>query len=125
VPLIRAANAAVVQLHGVTFTCLVAPSRGARETNLWRVQVPAGVPGAEHTLDHEEVLLVLAGRAQAHVAGEACVLEPGDGLVVPAHARFSLANPFDELFEAIAVLPVGAQARMLDGGDPFVPPCAR
>jgi quercetin dioxygenase-like cupin family protein len=125
VPLIPAAEARTVHLHGTVFTCLAAPSRGARETNVWRVHLPAGLPGAEHTLDHEEVLVALAGRAEATIAGETVVLSAGDGLIVPAHAPFSLATPFDESFEAVAVLPVGAQAQMTAGGEPFVPPCAQ
>jgi hypothetical protein len=40
---------------------------------------------------------------------------------VPAGEPFSLANPHADAFEAIAILPVGAQATF-EGAQPFVPP---
>ena len=44
--------------------------------------------------------------------------------VLPAGETFDLANPHDEPFEAVAVMPVGGRAT-LPGGEPFVPPWAQ
>ena len=50
-PYIAAATAPVFRLDGVVFTGLAAPSRGARETSVWRVSLEPNSPGAEHSLD--------------------------------------------------------------------------
>jgi hypothetical protein len=42
---------------------------------------------------------------------------------VPAGQTFDLANPYDEPFEAVAVMPVGGRAT-IPGDEPFVPPWA-
>ena len=62
------------------------------------------------------------GRAELQLDGTMQVLEPGDAAVVPAHTPFSLANPHDEPFHAVVVLPVGGQAVTGDGE--FTPPWA-
>jgi len=74
-----------------------------------------------HQLTREEILIATAGSATASVSGTEIRLDAGDALVVPAFTDFSLANPHERLFEAIAVLPVGARA-MIEGGEPFAPP---
>lgn len=106
---------------GVTFTGLAAPSRGSHETAVWRVTLDPGAPPKIHQLTREEILVAIAGSATASVSGTEIRLNAGDALVVPAFTDFSLGNPHEKLFEAIAVLPVGARA-MIDGGEPFAPP---
>jgi mannose-6-phosphate isomerase-like protein (cupin superfamily) len=120
-PLISGATAPTFNLHGALVTGLASPSRGARENSVWRVRVSPNTPAAEHSMDREEVIVALAGRAIAQLGDAQYPVEPGDGLVVPAHERFSLANPYAEPFEAVSILPVGARATMA-GGQPFVPP---
>ncbi len=120
-PVIAGASAPTYSMHGTVFTGLAAPSRGARETCVWHVRLQPNTPAAEHSLDREEIIVAIAGRAVAQLDGEQHEVKPGDGLVVPAHQDFSLANPYDEPFEAIAVLPVGGRALMA-GGEPFLPP---
>jgi quercetin dioxygenase-like cupin family protein len=120
-PVIPAASAPTFCLAGAVFTGLAAPSRGARETSVWRVRLDPNTPAAEHSLDREEVIVAIAGRAVATFGTTVHQIGPGDGLVVPAHERFSLANPYDAPFEAVAALPVGGRAQ-LPGGEPFRPP---
>ena len=125
-PVISAASAPTFKLpnapHAV-FTGLASPSRGAKETSVWRVTLGPGSPAAEHSLDHEEVIVALAGRAVASLDGVQYEVCSGDALIVPPHQAFSLANPYQEPFDAITVLPVGGKAR-IGGGDPFPPPWA-
>jgi mannose-6-phosphate isomerase-like protein (cupin superfamily) len=92
-----------------------------RHLCVWRLALAANTPGTVHTLDREEIFVVLAGRAIATIDDVSCQLAPGDALIVPAQHPFSLANPHDEVFEAIAVLPVGGLAAMPSGA-PFAPP---
>jgi quercetin dioxygenase-like cupin family protein len=125
-PVIRRADAPVFALPegGVTFTGLAAPSRGAKETSAWQVSWSAHQDGTPHFLDHEEVFIVLSGRAVFSVGEDEFEAAAGDAVIAPAHTRLSVANPFDEVVEAIAILPAGAQGRMSEDGEPFTPPWA-
>jgi quercetin dioxygenase-like cupin family protein len=122
-PIIKHSAAPSFQLPGLTITGLASPSRGATETSVWRLALAPGTPGAEHTVDREEVFIALRGHAIATVAGERHELGAGDALIVPPHVPFSLANLGAEPFEAVAALPVGGRAAM-PAGEPFVPPWA-
>jgi quercetin dioxygenase-like cupin family protein len=123
-PVIPAANAPSFTMPGLAVTGLAAPSRGATETSVWRLTLASGAAGSEHTLDREEIFVVLAGRAVATIDGDEHHLRPGDALVVPPHRPFSLANPHGESFEAVAALPVGGRVH-IPGSHPFVPPWAK
>jgi quercetin dioxygenase-like cupin family protein len=121
-PIIKSSDAPAFAIAPhLTVTGLAAPSRGSCETCVWRLVLDPEAPGALHTVDREEIFVVLAGHAVAIVDGERHDLAPGDALIVPAHRPFSLANPHPTRFEAIAVLPVGGRAAMPDG-QPFAPP---
>jgi mannose-6-phosphate isomerase-like protein (cupin superfamily) len=106
---------------GAGFRGLAAPSRGAKETSAWEVTVRANEPGLAHSVDHEELFILLSGRLSITVGDEEHHVGVGDCVIVPAHATLSVANPHDEPGVAIAVLPAGAQARIGDG-EPFTPP---
>jgi quercetin dioxygenase-like cupin family protein len=122
-PVIPGATAPSFTAPGLAVTGLAAPSRGATETSVWRLTLAPGSTGSEHTVDREEVFVVLAGRAMATIDGAGQQLCPGDALVVPPHRPFSLANPHGEPFEAVAALPVGGRVH-IPGSHPFVPPWA-
>jgi quercetin dioxygenase-like cupin family protein len=124
-PVIRHAEAPRfgVDHAGATFVGLAAPSRGSKETSVWEVTVPANEVGVEHSIDHEEVFVVLAGRPLATVDGTEHELAPGDSLIVPAHQPLRLSNPSDEPATLVCVLPVGGKAKIGDG-EPFIPPWA-
>ena len=108
---------------GATFVGLAAPSRGSKENSVWEVTVPANEVGVEHSLDREEIFVVLTGRPTATVDGAEYRLGAGDSLIVPAHQRFRLSNTTGEPASLIAVLPVGGQGQIGDG-EPFTPPWA-
>ena len=120
-PIVHAADAPSFELPGLAVTGLAAPSRGARESSVWRLRLAAGTPGLAHSLDREEIFVALAGSAVATLAGREIVVQAGDTLIVPAGETFSLGNPGTESFEAVAVAPVGVRARVA-GGDAFSPP---
>ncbi|MCC6998358.1 MAG: cupin domain-containing protein [Deltaproteobacteria bacterium] len=121
-PIIRSATAPRFALPGLAVTGLAAPSRGARESSVWRLALAAGAPGAPHSVDREEIFVALSGRAIATLAGESHELAAGDALIVPAGETFALSNPGPEPFEAIALAPCGVRARMAGGGEAFCPP---
>jgi len=110
-------------LPGVTFIGLAAPSRGARETAVWRFTMLPGTPPNPHRLTREEVIVAVSGNARVMIGGIESDLPEGAAVIVPSGTEFALSNPGDVAFEAIAVLPVGGEA-MLPGAPPFTPPWA-
>jgi mannose-6-phosphate isomerase-like protein (cupin superfamily) len=122
-PIIKSSIAPSFDVHGVRFTGLASPSRGASETSVWRVAIAPATPGTRHTVDREEIFVAIGGRAVVELGDETTELAPGDALVVPSNVPFSIANPHAEPFEAVVALPVGGRAT-LPGGEPFVPPWA-
>jgi len=119
--IIRAASAPRFNLPGLDVIGLAAPSRGARETSVWRLTLAPGAPGALHSVDREEIFVAISGRATVTLGGIEQTFSAGDALVVAAGEIFALANASDEPFEAIAALPVGGKAA-IPGGEPFLPP---
>jgi mannose-6-phosphate isomerase-like protein (cupin superfamily) len=120
-PFIHAVSAPTFELPALTVTGLAAPSRGARESCVWRLTLAPGAPGTPHSLDREEIFVGLSGCARATLGAEVVDVGPGDTLIVPAGQSFALANPGGEPFVAVAVLPVGGRA-CVQPGESFSPP---
>jgi mannose-6-phosphate isomerase-like protein (cupin superfamily) len=120
-PIIKSTSAPTFKIPGLQVTGLAAPSRGSRETSMWRLAIAPQTAGTLHVIDREEIFVAVTGRAVATLADETYTLDAGDALVVPANVPFALANPFGEPFEAVAALPVGGRAS-LPGGEAFTPP---
>lgn len=120
-PIIRAENAPAFTLPSLTVRGLAAPSRGSRETSVWRISVAPGAAGVPHSLDREEIFVALAGSAVATLGEERFELRAGDTLIVPAGQLFALGTASSTAFEALAIAPVGVRAT-LPGGEPFAPP---
>ena len=87
---------------------LAAPSRGSHENAVWRVTLDPGTPAKVHQLTREEILIATAGSATASLNGSEISFNAGDALVVPPFANFSLANPHQTAFEAIARIAGGS-----------------
>lgn len=107
----------------LTVRGLAAPSRGSTETCVWRMTVAPGAPKRIGTVDHEEIFVVLSGRATVLLDGQEHDLDTGDTLIAPANVTFGIGNPYDEPTEMMVVLPVGGRA-IAPGQEPFVPPWA-
>ena len=90
---------------------------------MWRIEVPPGTAGPPHEMTREEILVVVAGRAELQLGDERFDAAAGDTIVVPPATTFALANSGDEPLRAIVCLPVGGQASL--GGETFTPPWAR
>lgn len=120
--LIRAADAPVFDVHGATITGGASPSRGASQTSVWRIDLAPGCVVQGHILDGEEIFHAFGGTLIATVDGERQLVEAGDTLIVPPGSTLQIEVPPADRFLAVAVLPVGVQARFADGGEPFTPP---
>ncbi|MVU79313.1 cupin domain-containing protein [Nocardia sp. ET3-3] len=123
-PLITAAEAPRFENDHATFVGLAAPSRGSTENCAWRLTIKPGVDAPPHALDREEIFVALSGGMTVTMGEDVFRVEAGDALVVPAHQMFAMANPGEEPFEALVVLPVGGQG-LIPGQDPVVAPWAR
>jgi len=125
-PVIRAAEAVVHEVHGSHFTSYTAPSRGGAELCAWRLDVPPGSQGVPHTVSREEVLFVLAGTLRVTL-GDAAAGErgqPGDAIVVPPGSSVRVDNPGSEPAAAWVTTTAGLEAVLPDGSR-FTPPWAR
>ena len=123
-PHITAETAPKFQMHGAEFVGLASPSSGATENAVWMVTLHAGSTPVAHQLSREETFVCIAGRALVRVGHETHDLTAGGAVVVPAGTDLEISNP-DAMtpFRAVAILPVGGQARVA-GQAPFVPPWA-
>jgi len=110
-------------LGAASFTSLATPSRGSRETAVWRVEIAPHAPAVPHSLTREEVFVVLDGVASVVLDGHPSSASAGDAIVVPAGIEFALSNEDDLPLRLLCCLPVGGQGRV-DGGEPFTPPWA-
>jgi len=121
---IRAASAPRFAVPGVEFTALAAPSRGSGELCAWRITVEPGLRSPEpHTLDADEVFMVVGGRVQLRPDGD--VLGPGDVGVVPAGTPIQVVNPGTVPAEAYVAIRAGFTATGADGTPIGTPPWAR
>jgi mannose-6-phosphate isomerase-like protein (cupin superfamily) len=111
---IRAAEAPRFQLPGIEFTGLAAPSRGSGQVCTWKLTVDPGVRGdTAHTLDSDEVFMVLSGSVQ--VTPDGVALGAGDTVVVPAGEPISVTNLGETQAELHVVITAGFTATMPDG----------
>ena len=109
------------ELGGNTITSLAAPSRGADEAALYRVDVPPGGGLPPHRHDHLDVFLVATGGGTFHIDDESFELAAGDSGVVPIGAVHRLEA--GEAGATIVVTMLGGTklVRTADGSE-VVPP---
>jgi quercetin dioxygenase-like cupin family protein len=120
-PVITPEDAPTFEAPGASVTGLASPSRGAADIAAWRLRLSAGHASPPHSLDREEVFVVLSGAVTARYAGYAETARAGGALIVPAGIEFSVVAG-DGPAEAICTLPVGGTA-LLDG-ERITPPWA-
>ncbi|MFB9176915.1 cupin domain-containing protein [Dactylosporangium sucinum] len=122
VSIVRAADAPRFEFGGARFTVFAGPSNGSAQQCVWRLTVPAGRDSTPHTIDRDEVFIVLSG--QVRVTPDGDLLGPGDSAVVPAGAPIAVANPTGEPAEVYVALPAGFTAYGADGAVIGTPPWA-
>lgn len=120
-PVVSPTDAPTFDVGNAIVTGLASPSRGASDTAAWRIQFNSDAPSPKHSLDREEVFVVLKGAITASFVDREETAEAGGALIVPANEEFSLVAKGEQA-EAVCVLPVGGKAQS-DGGS-FTPPWA-
>jgi mannose-6-phosphate isomerase-like protein (cupin superfamily) len=120
--IVRAADAPRFELNGTRFTVFSGPSNGSQQVCSWRLSVPAGSASMPHTIDRDEVFMVLSG--QIRLGNDGDLLGPGDSAVVPAGDVIAVANPGAEPAEVYVALQAGFTAYQTDGTLFGTPPWA-
>jgi quercetin dioxygenase-like cupin family protein len=120
-PVVSPTDAPTFDVGNAIVTGLASPSRGASDTAAWRIQFNSDAPSPKHSLDREEVFVVLEGAITASFADREETAEAGGALIVPANEEFSLIAKGEQA-EAVCVLPVGGKAQ--SHGASFTPPWA-
>jgi quercetin dioxygenase-like cupin family protein len=120
-PVIHPEQAPTFDAAGATITGLAAPSRGATDTAAWRIHFARGHASPPHSLDREEVFVVLSGAVTARYADHSETAHAGGALIVPAGVEFSVGADGGPA-EAVCTLPVGGTALL--AGDRIVLPWA-
>lgn len=113
-----AAEATTHELYGVRFTGLASPSRGTTELMAWQTEIPPGTPATPHQVTREELVVILAGRAEVRFGedgDDVTPAGPGDVVVVPPDTDFALVNVGTEALRVVGCMSVAGQARV--GGD--------
>lgn len=114
-PVTRAAEAEVHEMHGTRFTSYIRPGTGSSELCVWQIRVPAGLEGVPHKVLREEAFVVIQGGVTLTIDGMAEALAAGDAAVAPAGSIISLSNPGAEPVTVVVTVPVGFQGELADG----------
>ena len=123
-PLSTLADAPRFARDGFTFRPLAVPSRGSTELAVWALELEPGATSETHSMDREEVFVVVGGAVSATVADREVSAGPGDAIIVPPHATLQIRNDSAEHPARLTVATsVGMQA--LVGGAAFTPPWAQ
>ena len=103
-PTVAAAEAPTFELDNAVITGLASPSRGARDTAVWRIRFEADKPSPAHAVTREEVFVVLEGALTARYAEREETAVAGDALIVRSGEQFSLVSVGGPS-QAVCVLP--------------------
>ena len=120
-PIERAEEHPTFELGGNTITSLAAPSRGADEAALFRIEVPPGGGLPAHHHDHLDVFAVEAGSGTFHIDDESFELSAGDSAVVPIGAVHYL-EAGDAGATIVVTMLAGTKLVRADDGSVLVPP---
>jgi len=123
-PLSPLADAPSFARDGFTFRPLAVPSRGSAELAIWALEVAPAACSETHSMDREEVFVVVSGAVSATVADREVSAGPGDAIIVPAHAALQIRNASAE-HPALLTAATSVGMRALVGGAVFTPPWAQ
>lgn len=114
-PITRAADAQVFEMHGTTFTSLIRPAAGSAELCVWRIEVAPATTGVAHRVLREETFVLLDGELTMVIDGEAADLKSGDAAVALAGSTIQLNNSAAAPATVLVTAPVGFTGELLDG----------
>jgi len=107
---------------GTNVIGLASPSRGSAELSAWRLRLEPGTASPAHSLDREEVFVILDGRLRLTCDGVVEEAQAGGALIAPVGAEFTISNPGPGPVDAVACAPSAIRATV--GDQSFAPPWA-
>jgi quercetin dioxygenase-like cupin family protein len=102
------------ELMGNHMTGVATASRGARQVEMWRLAMDPGAATPVHAHDHEEGVLILAGRGVAKLGDAEWPFQAGDTLILPANVPHQITCTDAEI-RGVAALPIGSVIRDPNG----------
>jgi quercetin dioxygenase-like cupin family protein len=119
-PVERSAEHPTFELGGNAITSYAAPSRGAHEAALFRIDLPPGGGLPSHHHDHLDVFVVEAGAGTFHLGDETIELGIGDTVIVPIGVwHHFVAGPDGA---ALVVTMLAGTRLIREDGSEIVPP---
>lgn len=94
-------------------------SRQLTDTDLavWSVEMAAGAAGPVHSIDVEQVVVILDGELEVVIEGDPVTVGPGGAVVLPAAAERRLFNRAEVPVTALVASRSGARASTGGQGD--------
>lgn len=121
---IRLDDARTTETPAATMRTYASPTTPVHaDIAVWRTQMAGGASGPLHTVDTDQVVVVVEGRLSAEIDGHSCLVPAGDSVVLPAGVQRRLTAGEDGLVTLTASTPA-ATARVGDG-DPVPVPWTR
>ena len=111
-----------VATAAATMRTLVTPSTSpAMDMAVWRTELPAGVAGPKHTIDGDQLIVVVSGTVSVGLGDTAHEVNAGDAFLLPGGAPRVIAAAGGEPATTITVGHPGALATVGDGQPVQVP----
>ncbi|WP_282701541.1 cupin domain-containing protein [Streptomyces sp. CC219B] len=114
-PVIRTSEAVTHEIHGARFVSYATPRTGSKELCAWRGEVPPGTKAPAHTVNREEILLVLVGSLRVTLDGRTDDVTAGDLLIINPGATLAVENPTDQTAITWVTTSIGLEAELADG----------
>lgn len=112
-----------ITADGFTFHPLAAPSTGTTDLAVWTADAGAGASSSVHSMDREELFLIVAGALTFHGPDGTVHAHAGEAVLVPARTQLRVTNEGREQATLIAITSAGM--RVTIGATTATPPWAQ
>ncbi|MGW0432845.1 cupin domain-containing protein [Micromonospora sp. NPDC003197] len=109
---------------GGVMTALAGPTQGSTELSTWRVRMAPDGQGPVHSIDREQVWMLLTGSVSIAVDGTARTVSAGQAAVLPAGVVRQVTVDEGPV-EALVCMPIGGQAFVPGNDEPRQLPWAQ
>ena len=113
--IIRGTEAPVTETPNAAMKTLASPARLGSALAVWQVTLQSGGSGPEHTMDADQVYVVLSGELTVTIAGADVTGSAGDAVFIPAGSPRRIATLGGEPVVALVAMPAGAHVSTPSG----------
>ncbi|MGW2744372.1 cupin domain-containing protein [Streptomyces sp. NPDC001450] len=114
-PVVRSSEAVTHEIHGARFVSYATPLTGSKELCAWRGEIPAGTKAPAHTVNREEIFLLLIGELLITLDGRTERISAGDTVIINPGSTLAVENPTDHTAVSWVTTSVGLTAELADG----------